>query len=130
MTSNPRESPKTASLGPADGFPSPAWHSTRWQAIRAGMWKAGKLGFFICFSLAFAVCAAWIVAMRCVPKFYEAYWTNGPIEIGPLLIAQHIAGSVAFGILCGAIPGAVIGGIVAGARWRRPAELEERGIDE
>ncbi len=130
MMSNLRESPRAASLGPADCFPSPVWHATRWQAIRAGMWKAGKLGFVIGSSLIAALCTASMVAMLFIPRLHEiTVRENGPI--GPFLIAKGIAGmvllSIAFGTLYGAIPGAVIGAIVAGVRWRRPSGAADSG---
>jgi hypothetical protein len=126
MMSNLRESPRRASSGPVDGFPSRVWHLTRWQAIRAGMWKGAKLGFLICSSLIFGAFAAGGIAMSFVPQIHRAAVLEyGPI--GPLLIAKGIACavfmSIAFGILYGAIPGALIGGTLAGVRWRRSDQV-------
>ena len=128
MTSKSPESPKTASSGPADGFPSPVWHATRWQAIRAGMWKAGKLGFFICFSLFLAVGVASVMLMLFDPATHCAVADElGPISPAVIarLIGLFILQTVGGGILFGTIPGVIVGGILAGVRWRRPDDMTE-----
>jgi hypothetical protein len=89
---------------------------TRWQTIRAGMWRGAKLGF-----VTFMVIAILLVLTGTVIFFLRDLGRTEHFLSLPDILGGMAAFFV-FGLIYGAIPGALIMGIFAAVRWRHPIE--------
>jgi ribose/xylose/arabinose/galactoside ABC-type transport system permease subunit len=90
------------------------------KAVRAGMWRGAKFGFFTFTIITVSLVVAGVIILL----------LNGSsrARLGQMTLLEVIKaiGGVAlvpvFGILYGAIPGALIMGIATSIVWRRPQQ--------
>ena len=120
MAFNPYESPKCASSMPARYLQQP----TRWKAVRVGMCRGAKIGFFTIVIVMFvAVLVACVVAI--IGHFLADWRFPSDLELATWFdvvkgLGMFMLGLCVWGALYGAIPGAIILGTIAAVRWRRP----------
>jgi hypothetical protein len=128
MTSNPYEPPKSASSIPAQFLRQ----STRWGAVRAGLWRGARIGFVTVAVVMFvAMGVAGVVALfghslagwQLPSDLQSTTWLDVVKGLG-----SFVFGVCLFGFLYGAIPGAVILGVVAAVRWRPTESRPQREI--
>jgi hypothetical protein len=130
LTENPYKSPTAARQTPTSQ--PPLVYKSRWQAVRAGLWRGAKFGgkwmAIVCIALvaiSFAFIAA--IAFDRMRKGIDVRpsWMHLSLELLKALSATILA--IAWVTIVGAIAGAAIMGAAAAVTYRRtPKEETER----